>query len=172
MEVDWTRVGAYVLCRDDAGRILLMRFTGPGHPDDGKWTMPGGRMEWGESARDAARRELREETGLEAIVGGVAGVFSRWYTAEESARGAAGHLVGIVFEASEVRGVPRTDFDQDDTTDAAAWFTEDELDELPHVELVDFALTLGLPADREGTRVTSPREVERDLTPPGSRRRG
>lgn len=143
MEVDWTRVGAYVRCHDDAGRMLLTRFTGRGHPDDGKWTMPGGRMEWGESARDAAERELREETGLEATVGDVAGVFSRWYTAEESARGAAGHLVGIVFEASEVRGVLRTDFDHDDTTDAAAWFTADELDALPRVELVDFVLALG-----------------------------
>lgn len=145
MEAEWTRVGAYAVCRDDSNRILLTRFVTPGHPDDGKWTMPGGRMEWGESARDTAHRELREETGLEAELGDIAGVFSRWYTAAESARGAAGHMVGVIFEATAVSGTLRTEFDSDDTTDAAAWFRLDALDDVPRVELVDFVLPL-LPA--------------------------
>ncbi|MET0904420.1 MAG: NUDIX domain-containing protein [Acidimicrobiales bacterium] len=141
MEVVWTRVAAYALCRDD-GRILLTRFVAPGHPDHGKWTMPGGRMEWGESARETAHRELLEETGLTAALGEVAGVFSRWFTAQESARGEPGHVIGIVFHASELSGELRTEFDDEDTTDDAQWFPIADVDALPHVELVDFALEL------------------------------
>ena len=146
-------MGAYVLCRDDAGRVLLTRFRGPGHPDHGKWGMPGGGMEWGESAAEAATRELREETGLAVTLGGVAGVFSRWYTAEESARGQAGHLLGIVFESTAWSGALRTDFHPDDpdvaTTDAARWFTLEEVRALHQVELVEFAIRLTADHDRE-----------------------
>ena len=41
MQADRTRVGAYVLCRDDDGRILLTRFVDKGSPHSGWWTMPG-----------------------------------------------------------------------------------------------------------------------------------
>lgn len=139
-EAEWTRAAAYVLCRDDAARILLTRFYSPTHPDSGQWTMPGGGMEWGETAEETALRELQEETGLTATLGTVAGVFSRWYTAEESVRGKAGHVVGVVFHGIDVTGKLQTDFDEG-STDAAAWFSLDEARSLPLVELVRFVLT-------------------------------
>jgi len=141
VEVGWTRVAAYVLGCDD-GRILLTQFSAPGHPDHGKWTLPGGAMEWGESAHETAHRELLEETGLTATLGDVAGVFSKWFTAEESTQGAPGHLVGVVFHASGLSGELREDFGGDDTTDAVQWFSIDDLEALPHVEQVDFVLEL------------------------------
>ena len=103
--------------------------------------MPGGGMEWGESPIETAVRELEEETGFTATLGPVLGVFSRWYTDRESARGEAGHLVGIVYEATDVTGELRTTFD-DGTTDAAGWFAMDEIQDLSRVELIDFVLTL------------------------------
>lgn len=142
MEAAWTRVSAFVLCRESAGRILLTRFAFPGHPDHGKWTLPGGRIEWGESPAEAALRELHEESGLHATVGGVIGVFTLWLTAEESVRGEPGLFVAVVHTATEVGGELREDFDADNTTDAAAWFSLEEIETLPHVELVDFALRL------------------------------
>ena len=50
--------GSVAVVTDDAGRVLLQ------HRSDGRWGLPGGLMELGESCEDTARRETREETGL------------------------------------------------------------------------------------------------------------
>jgi 8-oxo-dGTP diphosphatase len=50
--------------------VLLVRRAQP--PALGLWSLPGGHIEAGESAADAMRRELLEETGVEARLGGVA----------------------------------------------------------------------------------------------------
>ena len=144
IEPQWRRIAAYVLCRDDAGRILLTRFVHASHPDTGKWTMPGGAMEWGETPFETAQRELEEETGLHAEIGRVVGVFSRWYGPHEAMSGKAGHVIGIVYEAATARGPLRTEFSRDpgNTTDAAAWFTLEEARKIPHVELVGYCLGL------------------------------
>jgi len=142
MDAVWRRVAAYVVCRDDEARVLLTRVALPGLPDDGKWTMPGGGMEWGEHPAATGLRELTEETGLHGRMGPVLGVFSRWFEAEESFRGEPGHVVGIVFEATDLTGDLRTAFDDGTTTSGAAWFSLDEVQALDRVELVDFVLGL------------------------------
>jgi 8-oxo-dGTP diphosphatase len=56
-------VGAVV--HDAAGRLLLVRR---GHdPHAGLWSLPGGRIETGESPEQAVVREVREETGLDVV---------------------------------------------------------------------------------------------------------
>lgn len=138
-QLQWRRAAAYVVCRDGERRLLLTRFYAEAHPDSGRWTMPGGAMEWGETPEQTALRELEEETGLHARLGAIIGVFSHWYTAQESARGEAGHVIGVVYETTDVTGELRTAF-HEGTTDAAAWFSLDEVRALPRVGLVDFVL--------------------------------
>jgi 8-oxo-dGTP diphosphatase len=58
-------VGAIV--RDDEGRLLVIRRRHP--PAAGTWTLPGGRVEPGETHERACVREMFEETGLEVEVG-------------------------------------------------------------------------------------------------------
>jgi ADP-ribose pyrophosphatase YjhB (NUDIX family) len=58
-------VGAFVF--DAAGRVLLVERGRP--PGVGLWTVPGGKLEPGESLAEAVARELREETGLVVEVG-------------------------------------------------------------------------------------------------------
>ncbi len=54
-------VGATVLVLNHHGEVLMIRRS-----DTGDWGVPGGSMELGETIEQAARRELREETNLEA----------------------------------------------------------------------------------------------------------
>ena len=61
------RPAARILLLDEADRVLLFRFD----PDDRPpfWCTPGGAVDPGESYPEAARRELREETGLDLECG-------------------------------------------------------------------------------------------------------
>jgi ADP-ribose pyrophosphatase YjhB (NUDIX family) len=62
-----------VLCASAAvfrgGKLLLARRTKPPF----LWSLPGGAVEWGETLAEAAMREVREETGIEAEIAGYAG---------------------------------------------------------------------------------------------------
>ena len=61
------RIAAYGLCRDDDGRVLLVRATG-GPASAGQWLLPGGGVRHGEHPQDAVVREIEEETGLRVKV--------------------------------------------------------------------------------------------------------
>lgn len=65
-------VGAIILHR---GTLLLVQRDRP--PADGTWSLPGGRVELGESLNEALEREVREETGLEIDIEGLAGIAER-----------------------------------------------------------------------------------------------
>lgn len=62
---------ASAIVLDNAGRILLHKRT-----DNGLWSIPGGAMEPGESIAETAVREIREDTGIEARVDRLLGVYS------------------------------------------------------------------------------------------------
>ncbi|GIE75746.1 DNA mismatch repair protein MutT [Actinoplanes philippinensis] len=54
-------IGARAVVRDPDGRVLLIRRN-----DNGRWALPAGTMELGQTLRDCAIREVYEETGLTA----------------------------------------------------------------------------------------------------------
>jgi ADP-ribose pyrophosphatase YjhB (NUDIX family) len=62
MATSTTRPAVGAVIFDDDGRVLLVRRGKP--PGYGTWTLPGGRVEPGESRETAVEREVLEETGL------------------------------------------------------------------------------------------------------------
>ena len=64
-------VGSAILVLDTQNRLLMIKRS-----DNNKWGIPGGAMELGESTEETAKRELLEETGLEAGELKLFGVFS------------------------------------------------------------------------------------------------
>src|ERR1700757_988480 len=71
-EPPFVGVGAIII---EGDRVLLVKRAHP--PIQGQWSIPGGVLEVGELVREAAVREVREETGLLIETGELRGVFDR-----------------------------------------------------------------------------------------------
>lgn len=116
-------VGAVVLRE---GAILLEQRGKP--PAEGTWSIPGGLVELGETAEGAVVREVREETGLEVVVGPLLGLFQ---PVQRDADGRIRyHFVVIDFLAYYQAG----DLRPGDDAAALAWVSPAELE---HYELAE-----------------------------------
>jgi 8-oxo-dGTP diphosphatase len=105
-------VGAAVVVRDAEGRVLLVRRSA-GQFGAGKWCFPCGFVEWGEDVRDAARREAREEAGIEVVLGEVLQAASNFHEERKP-------TIGIWFAATLAD--PATCPVAGDDAEAVGWF--------------------------------------------------
>lgn len=105
----------------DRGAVLLVRRANP--PDAGRWGFPGGKIEPGETIRQAAVRELYEETGLRATAGRIftaVDVFDR-----DRRGGLRRHFVLIAVLCRDAAGMLAPGGDARE----ARWFHPDEIED-------------------------------------------
>ncbi len=114
-------VGVGIVClRGD--EVLLVRRGKP--PREGGWSLPGGRQKLGETVRQCARRELAEETGVEAEIGALLDVVES--LTRDGDGGLQYHYTLVDVRADWKSGEPRAGGDAAD----ARWFAAAGLSEL------------------------------------------
>lgn len=129
-------VGAVVV--HDGALLLVQRGTEPGR---GQWSIPGGRVEPREPLWEAVVREVREETGIEVAVDGLAGWVER--TGETGAGAEGPHFVILDFFATPLEAEP--DLVAGDDAADAAWVPLEDVSEADLVEgLAEFLVEAGV----------------------------
>jgi ADP-ribose pyrophosphatase YjhB (NUDIX family) len=109
--------------------------------DAGRWSVPGGGLEWGEAPEVALVREFREETGLAVTAGPLAGVFSKAYVRNPERPQPSVHFMSIVFWA-DVDPAAELVHEAVGTSDQAAWVPIAQLDEIGLTDLGRYAAGL------------------------------
>lgn len=114
-----TRIAVFVIVRNDKGEILLQQ-RGPGLYLEGHWDFPSGHGEHGESLKESAIRELKEEVGLEGRVEDLRLMHLDQYFVEVN-------YINFVFVLDKWSGEPK--ICEPDKCSAIGWFAPDALPE-------------------------------------------
>jgi 8-oxo-dGTP diphosphatase len=130
-----TRVSSYGLVTFDS-KILMCRLSAMVPWIQGKWTLPGGGLEFGEAPEQALIREVREETGLLVRPLGLAGVDS--YASENDQQHF--HSIRIIYHTEILSG--SLQYEQHGSTDLCQWWSLADAWKLPMVNLGRVGLQL------------------------------
>jgi ADP-ribose pyrophosphatase YjhB (NUDIX family) len=127
----WPRAAASAVLFRGKSVLLVERDRGP---SEGLWSLPGGSIEAGETAEEAARREVHEETGLIAHISGLAGVYD--IIDRDEADTVVLHYVIATYFGRADDGEPRAHSD----VPAARFFALDGLEALPLTQGTRFVI--------------------------------
>lgn len=134
LKTETQRLAAYALIVRDK-KLLLCRLTDQ-TGSAGMWTLPGGKVEFGEHPDNAVVREVLEETGLKVSASSILSVGSELFHFTAGRM----HAVRLIYRVKVDGGALR--YETGGTTDVCEWFTPDEARRLPLVSLAKLGLRL------------------------------
>ena len=130
------RVGTAAIIFDGGGQKILLTS----RTDNGRWCLPGGAMDAGESASECCVREVWEETGLRVKVTRLIGLYSSPDRITTYADGNRWQVVALSFEAEVIGG----ELGLSDETTEVGYYSLEEIEKMdvmePHVERIHDAL--------------------------------
>ncbi|MDD4363132.1 MAG: NUDIX hydrolase [Atribacterota bacterium] len=131
-----------VVVRNEHGQLLLVKRKN--EPKKGFWALPGGFIDNGESAIEAALREMKEETGLDGIIKRFVKIYNH-----ESKK--YGHVIIITYEVDIIGG----ELKAGDDAECAEFFDIEELPVLAfHYQEDILQKTIGCSAVKTKERIT------------------
>lgn len=137
------------------GEQVLLLHRSPAASDPGVWDLPGGIVQRGESLSMAARREIREETGMDVRLGPMVHVE---LFGSMSRHGKIRPTMGVFFRGrATTRFVPR--LDPHEHTDFA-WVAREDLESYPTVPYLDRAIQAAF-SNRSGPRAPKVEDLAR-----------
>ncbi len=118
----------------DQGSVLLIKRRR--EPFEGKWALPGGFVEYGETTEEAVKRETAEETGLRVQVERLVGVYS------DPDRDPRGHSITVAYLCNVVGGEEKAG----DDAREVRWYQVEKLPDLAfdHRRIIEDALDMRL----------------------------
>lgn len=129
---DYIGVGVTFFCHDGSGRFVMGKRGVNARDEHGLWDLGGGTVEFGESAEDTVRREIREEYGAEVR----ACEFLGYMDVHREQGGSPTHWISLVFKAlvdpAEIHNA------EPDKCDELGWFTLDNLPDDLHSQFPRF----------------------------------
>ncbi|MBV6395149.1 MAG: CTP pyrophosphohydrolase [Anaerolineales bacterium] len=117
------RKGIAVVIKGEGDKILLMQRGPNARTESGYWENPGGEIEANEESKDAAKREMKEELGVEINI--IKLLYSQEF--EPDAKGVIWSIE--IFEGDVASGTPS--IQEPDKCSAIAWFSKEELNSIP-----------------------------------------
>lgn len=121
--IDYIGVGVGAAIFNDEGKIFITKRGKKAKNERGKWEIPGGSVEFGETFEEAVKRELMEEHGVAIEIQELLGICDHIITEEKQ------HWVSPTYICKIVAGEPK--IMEPDKCEEFGWFTIQEAQELP-----------------------------------------
>lgn len=121
--VDYIGVGAGAALINDDGKIFITQRGTKANNEKGKWEIPGGSVEFGETMEQALKREMKEEYDVEIEIIELLGVFDHIIPEDNQ------HWVSPSFICKIIKGTPS--IQEPEKCAAIGWFTIEEAKKLP-----------------------------------------
>jgi len=121
--IDYIGVGVGAAIFNKKGKLFITQRGPKAKNECGKWEIPGGSVEFGETFEEAITREIKEELGVDIKVIELLGVCSHIIPAEIQ------HWVSPTYICEIVKGIPT--IKEPEKCSAIGWFTLKEAEKLP-----------------------------------------